>query len=94
MPLGIIDAKHDGALPGTELLIGDRRENAVVGAEAHLLKRVVVKVPQAPSAALIASLTPNQGEEVILVPQPNDADPNDPVVSSIQPVTQSQHQHR
>ncbi|KAL8415463.1 hypothetical protein RB596_006177 [Gaeumannomyces avenae] len=63
MPFGIIDAKHDGSLPGTELLIGEEGGDMVPEDEARQLKRVVIN-----------------GEEIILVPQPNDADPNDPVL--------------
>ena len=47
MPFGIIDAKHDGTLPGTELLIDDEREDIVPEAEARQLKRVLVKVRSA-----------------------------------------------
>lgn len=83
MPFGIINAKHDGSLPGTELLIGDEREDIVPEAEARRLKRVVIKVRRAPSAigTALSHRWNTQGEEIILVPQPNDADPNDPVVS-------------
>ena len=49
MPFGIIDVKHDGKFPGTELLIGDDREDIIPEAEARQLKRVVIKVRPAPS---------------------------------------------
>jgi len=44
MPFGIIDVKHDGALPGTELLINDGRQNTAPEAELRRLMRVVVRV--------------------------------------------------
>jgi len=44
MPFGIIDAKHDGTLPGTELLIKNDGTDSGVEADAHGLKRLVVRV--------------------------------------------------
>lgn len=44
MPFGIIDVKHDGKLPGTELLIEDDRAAIVPGVDVQNLKTVMHKV--------------------------------------------------